>query len=403
MKDILFVAWECVANSPSIITSTNRRRWHLRTLSIHLAWFGTVGVAGAQTTDTVRRTGMIVGRAIWSSDSTPAVGVSIKVRTLKLGARTKIGRTDRDGTYAIEVQEGLNRVTAFGGLFGLKQRIANEQTLILSVPAESTLRQDFVLTGSYQYEPKPIFASRFFNILEPNYFITGVPGIGRGFRPGSSGDLASQVKFRVAFRYELASFAENAVGIFAGYRQNSFWHLFEPSAPFFDNNYNPMLFARVGIKENCELCSSTALRAFVEHESNGRDGADSRSWNRIGLQYDFGDRSEPIYMYLKHWKAWGVAPENRDLPDRAGRGEVGFVLQPWVDGEPRAGQWMAELKLRIDGKPFVASSEIDLFFDLPAKWLTSALMVQLFHGTGEDLRTYDRRRTSLRVGLATVR
>ncbi|MBK8232373.1 MAG: phospholipase A [Candidatus Eisenbacteria bacterium] len=200
-------------------------------------------------------------------------------------------------------------------------------------------------------------------------------------------------------------------GLHVVYRQNSFWHLWEPSAPFFDNNYNPEAMLYV---ENASICKEPAVpsvQLFAGHESNGRDGATSRSWNRWGLGIDWGEpgRSK-IYFASRAWRAWSVGRENADLPEYAGRGEViltttlGRGMCRWQAIVPTV-----SVRSRIFGRSVFVNTEIDATFDTEAiggeigTRFTPSLEVQYFSGTGENLLAYSKSVTAWRVGLALER
>jgi len=94
---------------------------------------------------------------------------------------------------------------------------------------------------------------------------------------GSSND---QTKLNISFKYSITK--QYRTGLFFGYSQLSKWNLYEPSAPFYDNNYNPEIF----IKSKYFLNKYIDYIQFApyEHRSNGKNENDSRSLNRTYLQ-----------------------------------------------------------------------------------------------------------------------
>jgi Phospholipase A1 len=154
--------------------------------------------------------------------------------------------------------------------------------------------------------------SRAFTLTEPNFFVTGFGGASCSECDPSENAL-KQVRFRVALRYRLAGSTnvQSQTGLYFTYRQNSFWHLYEESAPFFDNNYSPgsMFYWEL----DRDSAWSPAIRAFVQHESNGRDGAASRGWNQAGLGLDLGHpETTPLYGTVAAWTT--TTPSFRTLP-----------------------------------------------------------------------------------------
>lgn len=261
-------------------------------------------------------------------------------------------------------------------------------------------------------------SSRRFNLTEPNYFLFAFQNKSEK-RSLDPFEYQRQIKFRVALRYHAVAIGQYDTGLHAAYTQNSFWHLWEPSAPFFDNNYNPQAILYLDSRHyRGDHWWRPSVRAFVEHESNGRDGQFSRGWNRYGAGVDFGNPdSSWFYSTVRAWDTFGVADDNRDLADYAGRGEVTMSWQPLVkrcaagDGCGLGALGMS-LKSRVAGKDPVMNVELNGYLGLggyqtlrgqqPGKAVNVSLMGQYFHGRGENLLTYKERRSELRLGFATV-
>jgi phospholipase A1 len=251
-------------------------------------------------------------------------------------------------------------------------------------------------------------ASAYFNILEPNYFLTG------NQHDVTPGTYANEVKFRIAVRYELIELRRtmNQTGIYVAYTQNSFWNIREASAPFLDNNYNPKAFLYIDAADYPDhLRSLPSFRLAAEHESNGRDGAASRSWNRVALDAGFGDPASTVwYGFVKGWVPWG-RDDNWDIQQFVGRSEADVYWQPGIHQQRSLGAFGAGLKLRLGGNRFVTNEELDVFWgpltsyrpeNARGRWHPSWIL-QVFDGYGENLLLYRERRTVVRVGLATVR
>jgi outer membrane phospholipase A len=185
--------------------------------------------------------------------------------------------------------------------------------------------------------------------------------------------------------------------------------LYEESAPFFDNNYSPGAMAYLELDRTSKL--SPAIRAFVQHESNGRDGAASRSWNQVGGGVDLGDPERSLwYATATGWIPFGVADENPALPDFAVRGEVKLYFQPWIGKKFRLDQRGFSVALRTLGKHGISNVEAAgyLGFGSPSGGqvqprVTPSLMLHVFRGYAENLLTYQERRTAVRMGFAFIR
>lgn len=298
-------------------------------------------------------------------------------------------------------------------------RLAPASALVLLVCSStfgsSVLAAQATDTVRHSAFPFGLPDSRYFNMLEPNYFLTGFQD--RNGRDSLGGtQYANQVKFRVAVRYRVLGTDASETGLYFGYTQNSFWNFWEASRPFFDNNYNPMAFVYLDATQwpGSHPWYEPSVRLLVEHESNGRDGASSRGWNREGVGFDVGhlDASDPIAATLLVWHAFDLEDNNPDLPDYNGRGELTVHLQPLSALHYDMGSFGSTIKLRLGGRQFVTSREINVFVRPsrllgPARgmfsFLNSSIALQWFSGTGETLLDYNVRRSSFRVGLATVR
>lgn len=256
------------------------------------------------------------------------------------------------------------------------------------------------------------FGSRYFDLSEPNYFITAREKPKRTLQPGES---VNQVKFRVALRYPIVSFAGRGgeSGFYLGYRQDSFWHLWEESAPFFDNNYNPHVYFNFDGLDVVDSDWAPSIRVALDHQSNGRDGPESRSWNRVIAGLDLGNyHRTPIFGHIRFWRPFSVSDQNTDIVDWAGRGEVSVSLQPLVHHGYGLGALGARLTSRVGGQDLVRNTEISLFLGsriigrsplarIPGSF-NASLMAQYFSGSAENLLTYRSARSVWRLGIATV-
>lgn len=104
----------------------------------------------------------------------------------------------------------------------------------------------------------------------------------------------SQVKFQISAKFRVFEgnfnyFRRNYFPLYVAYTQKSFWNVGKPSMPFEENNYNPEVF--LDFRLDVKLTERFRLKNFVispyEHESNGVDGPDSRSWNRSYILASF--------------------------------------------------------------------------------------------------------------------
>lgn len=217
------------------------------------------------------------------------------------------------------------------------------------------------------------------------------------YSPDYSGE-DTELIFQVGLKQRL--FARN---FFFGYTQKSFWQVYnsDDSRPFRETNYNPELFYRWKPKK--PICAGCGLDIGFDHESNGQEVVDSRSWNRIilALYRQSGDT-------LLHLRAWYRLPEdakktpddpkgddNPDIADFYGYGEL--RLQRKLFGERNH---MIATMLR--GNPATGKGAVQLNYSLPlgddAFW-----SLNLWHGYGESLIDYNNSITRISFGVTLAR
>ena len=159
-------------------------------------------------------------------------------------------------------------------------------------------------------------------------------------------DSEAQIKFQISAKYRIFNWEGRVPGgtisPYFAYSQKSLWNYGKPSKPFEESNYNPEFFAdyRTDRRYGDFILRNVIFSPF-EHESNGLDGIQSRSWNRAyiavrtGLYPIEGDGAvsphDRIELVLKLWHAWGYSDQDAYLQsigstekflDYAGRGEV---------------------------------------------------------------------------------
>jgi outer membrane phospholipase A len=233
-----------------------------------------------------------------------------------------------------------------------------------------------------------------FSPYEPNYFSAG-----------SSGD--TNARFQVSLKFRLFNpdtrtpFLEK---LYLAYSQTSIWQIGESSAPFYDSSYRPSVFFLDDDVQQWPFGGSSRLgfQAGFEHESNGRDGPDSRSMNMAYVrptftlplwQDHFVSFSPKLYAYLE--KA-----DNPDIAEYRGYGDYQIKVGK-LDGL----QLATTLRKGTSRDPY--SALFDLSYPLKTATfgnLGGYLHVQFFDGYGESLLDYNRHvRPQFRVGLMITR
>ncbi|MCO7224921.1 phospholipase A [Pleionea sp. CnH1-48] len=213
--------------------------------------------------------------------------------------------------------------------------------------------------------------------------------------------MHTEVKFQVSFKVPVTRqtlFEDNGYLHF-GYTSTSVWQAFntDESSPFRDTNHEPEVM--LSFTTDAEWLGATVpLITFgLSHQSNGRDGEFSRSWNRLYMSAIL--EYEDIYI---HFKPWWRLPErakenpqdvtgddNPDIDDFYGYFELG-VFRRISNNELSL---LLRNNLRSDNK-----GAIELNYSYPFSSKVRGY-VQLFHGYGETLLDYNHKNTRLGIGF----
>lgn len=233
-----------------------------------------------------------------------------------------------------------------------------------------------------------------FSAFEPVYFADGSNG-------------ANLARFQLSFKYRM-TLADNPDSLaffdnlYFGYTQTSIWDIREDSSPFHDTSYMPQLFYYVpDIGRHGSVVTRTGMMAGVQHESNGRDGPESRSIDIVYLRpsWDIGDLTgyhltvaPKVYYYLEK-------SDNDDIQKYRGYADL-LVKYGSPDG------WQVAAMLRKGTKSWYGSIDTQVTYPL-ARLIGPGwggyLWFGYFTGYGEDILDYNQKRWIARIGLSLIR
>lgn len=225
----------------------------------------------------------------------------------------------------------------------------------------------------------------YFGLYKDNYFTFGIPV---GKTPDSHN---SNVKFQVSISQRLTrSTLPWNTYLFLFYTQKVFWNVLEDSMPMTDLNFNP----GIGLVKPLFVKNRFIgkLMLLLEHESNGRDGVKSRSWNKVSL----GGNIMIDPNFIVHGKFWipivdGV--ENKDILDYCGIYQVGTSF---FSPDRRFGASITLIKRK--GWKLNYNTIVELNYRL-FKRDNQYLFLQYYNGYGEGLLDYKQFHSMLRVGI----
>ncbi|HQN46820.1 MAG TPA: phospholipase A [Rugosibacter sp.] len=225
------------------------------------------------------------------------------------------------------------------------------------------------------------------------------------FVAGDGGGAAA--RFQLSFKYRFFdpdSYPVQRIPFLSrlhfGYTQTSIWDLGANSSPFRDTSYRPSLFWQGETHDESRLMPEV-LRAGFEHESNGKDGVNSRSINTLFAQPVWRTEFSDGHTLIFAPKVYGYL-EKSDNPDiQRYRGYVDWILRYGHEDS-----WLLATQLR-NGTSGHGSAQLDLSYPLrqPIFARTGGFLhFQLFKGYGESLLDYNLDRgTQVRIGFSIVR
>jgi phospholipase A1/A2 len=192
--------------------------------------------------------------------------------------------------------------------------------------------------------------------------------------------------------------------LYFAYSQRSYWSLYDAdrSRPFRETVYNPEVFYRWAAPRRPKTGFAWGMDGGYEHESNGRDIPESRSWDRLYVAPYFERRGTALQL-----KLWYRLPEdekdgdddpkgddNPDIDDYLGYGELHLYRRFNPDDRLHAmlrfhpGTERGAIQLEYSWR----MNEGDLFWHAYA-----------FHGYGESLTDYNDSVTRVGIGFALAR
>jgi phospholipase A1/A2 len=230
---------------------------------------------------------------------------------------------------------------------------------------------------------------------EPLYFIVG-----------SNKQRNFDARFQISFKYRpfdpdstVATFIPYASNLYFAYTQTSIWDLGSESSPFKDTSYRPSLYYNWDEKGNGY--NPDSWKFGLEHESNGRDGDESRSLNIAFIQptWNIEYSGGKTFTFMPRFYQYIEKTDNRDLHHYRG----------YVDWLARYGRNDAAILTAMyrQGTEGYAQGQLDLSYPISDKLFGRTgtfLHLQLLGGYGETLIDYNKRSdTQLRIGISLAR
>lgn len=236
---------------------------------------------------------------------------------------------------------------------------------------------------------QPMYVLPSWYSLSPNYDVYSPV---HGYHRYAQSELDSlDAKMQLSFKTKIAEdlFDTNA-DIWAGYTQQFYWQVYnnKQSRPFRSSDYQPEIFITQPVKADLPVGGKLRmLGAGMVHQSNGQSEPLSRSWNRAYLMA--GAEFGKFTVVPRVWLIGGEEKDNPDIEDYMGYGDIrwGYDLQ---DNRTIGGF------VRYNPSTQKGAVQVDYAYPLLGGM---KMILQVFHGYGENIQDYNHKSTNLGIGL----
>ncbi|NRD72515.1 phospholipase A [Shewanella sp. VB17] len=210
-----------------------------------------------------------------------------------------------------------------------------------------------------------------------------------------------EAKFQISFKFPLMYnvFGDNG-HLFVAYTNQSYWQVYnkEISSPFRETNHEPEIFMMFSNDGQIGLLRHSFWGIGFAHQSNGKSGDLSRSWNRLYATSIFD--SGPFALATKLW--WRIPEDEKETPS-----------SPKGDDNPDIIDYMGNLELTgiygIDEHRFTMMLRNNLsnpnYGAIEATWSYPIIgqlrfYTQYFNGYGESLIDYNTHNQRIGIGVS---
>lgn len=217
---------------------------------------------------------------------------------------------------------------------------------------------------------------------------------------GDSVDRA-EVEFQVSLQFPLVdNLWEKNGRLFLAYTNHSWWQAYnkDASSPFRETNHEPEVMLEIRSGWHILGFDVSSFTFGLVHQSNGRSGTLSRSWNRV-QGYLFLERG-PLVLALCPWyripEEAKTGPDDTSGDDNPGMEKYlgyGELIAVYKLGEQTLGVVLRN-NLRSEGNK--GAIELDWSFPLAGRFKG---YVKYFNGYGESLVDYNSSSNRIGVGL----
>lgn len=251
------------------------------------------------------------------------------------------------------------------------------------------------------------------NVLKPftlmshksNYFLFAVYNTSgynaseyqRQFNDDSINFQNTEAQFQISIKTPLAiGLWGGTTSIYAAYTNRSFWQVYDKqlSSPFRETNHEPEAWLQFDSSWKFLGFENRANMVGLVHQSNGRGGVLSRSWNRAYANFIF--ERGPLAIGIKPWlriPEKSDDDDNSNITDYLGHGEI-HASYKW-------GENTFSLMLRNNIESGFQKGAVEFGWSFPLwnyKYLKGYF--QYFNGYGLSLIDYDEYSNCFGIGIS---
>ena len=203
----------------------------------------------------------------------------------------------------------------------------------------------------------------------------------------------AEVDFQISFKFPaIRGIFNTRTNLYFSYTNRSFWQVFDraDSAPFRETNHEPEVWLAIPTRFRFLGFDNRLVTLGIVHQSNGRGGVLSRSWNRVYTTFVF-ERGNLAFA-LKPWLRLQESRNDDDNPDIEDYMGYFEFLSVYKHGRQSV-DMLVRNTLRDDYR-----GALQLGYTFPIKKHVHGY-VQYFHGYGESLIDYDHKVRKLGLGI----
>lgn len=242
----------------------------------------------------------------------------------------------------------------------------------------------------------------------PNYLLPAVYSPHRNAAPYNQMDpdyhlQHTEIQFQLSLKVLVL---ENLIGnnghLSFAYTNRSFWQAYNDSdsAPFRETNHEPEMIFSLENDWTIFGFRNSVNQFILSHQSNGRAGQLSRSWNRLELNSIF-ERDNFIFSI----KPWYRIPESKKKDPTSAEGDDNPDIERYMGYFEWQGVYQAAhgqtLSLLVRNNLRLGDNKgaLELGYSFPIGHSRLKGYVKYFNGFGESLIDYNYRIQSLGVGI----